>query len=140
MKQTVHIRTEQEKYDFIQKLAKWNPVHHPYTITFSEYKDSRTLEQNKKMWAMLTDISEQVMWCGKHHSKEDWKDLMTAALKMTQREELQAVPGIGGNYVVVLGLHTSSMTLKAMSDLIEYMYSWGSELEPPVEWSEDNVE
>ena len=133
MKQTKHIRTNEERDSFTQNLSRFDFVKRPMSFTYTDYKDSRTLEQNNKMWAMLTDIARCVKWAGKLRTPEDWKDIMTAGLKMAQNESLEAVPGAEGG-VVILGLHTSKMTLKDMSELIEYAYAFGANHN--VEWTE----
>ena len=46
-------------------------------VTVEEAKPTRTLEQNSRLWALLTDVSRQVQWPvdGKLQrlSPEDWK-------------------------------------------------------------------
>src|SRR5262245_34075243 len=56
----------------------------------------RTLDQNAKLWPMLGDIAEQVMWHGQYLKDFDWKDVFTAALK-----RYRAVPGIDGGIVLL---------------------------------------
>ena len=85
---------------------------------------ARTLDQNNKLWAMLTDLEEQAQWHGKPRSTGDWKDLMTAAVKVA--EGLEAVPGLEGG-LMILGLHTSDMDVAEMADVITYMLKWGDE-------------
>lgn len=85
---------------------------------------ARTLDQNSKLWAMLTDLSEQAEWAGKPRSTHDWKDLMTAAVKVAAG--LEAVPGLEGG-LMILGLHTSDMDVEEMADVITYMLKWGDE-------------
>ena len=82
---------------------------------------NRTLEQNRKCWAMLNDIAKQVKWHGIKLSSEDWKHIFSASIK-GQR----IVPGINGE-LVVLGASTSTETVKFMSEMIEQMYAFGSE-------------
>lgn len=84
-------------------------------------KEKRTGEQNKKMWAALTDISKQVQWYGEWLTPEDWKTMLTASLR-----KQKAVPGIDGGFVV-LGLSTSKMTKEEMSELLELAIAFGSE-------------
>lgn len=95
-------------------------------------RERRTLDQNAKLWPMLTDISRQKRWVKDgqpcHLSPHEWKDLFTAALR-----KQSMAPGIEGG-MVVLGLHTSRMTKRAFSDLIEFMYAQGSEWD--IAWSE----
>lgn len=84
-------------------------------------KETRTLEQNARLWAMLTDVSEQVEWYGRKLSTEEWKHVFTAAIK---RQE--TVPGIDGGFVV-LGQSTSKMTRAEMSELQELIEAFGAE-------------
>ena len=80
---------------------------------------TRSLEQNARMWAMLTDISEQVDWYGRKLSSEEWKHVFSASLK-----KQDVVPGLDGGFVV-LGMSTSKMTKGEMSDLQTLMEAFG---------------
>ena len=82
---------------------------------------TRSLEQNSLLWPLLTELSNQVEWYGQKLSPDEWKDVMTAALK---REKV--VPGINGGFVV-LGQRTSQMDKKTFSDLLEVVYAFGAE-------------
>ena len=82
---------------------------------------TRSLEQNAKMWAVLTDISEQVNWYGHKLSPDDWKHVLSATLR-----KQKAVPGIDGGFVVV-GLSTSQMTIAEMSEMIELAHAFGAD-------------
>lgn len=83
---------------------------------------TRSLEQNDRLWAMLTDVSDQVEWYGRKLKPEQWKHIFTAALK-----QQDVVPNLDGTGFVVLGQSTSRMTVKEMSDLQELIASFGSE-------------
>lgn len=91
-------------------------------------REKRSLDQNAKLWPMLTDVSEQVEWYGQFLSKEDWKDILSAAWK-----KQKAVPGIEGGFVV-LGIRTREMSKEEFSELIELIYAFGAEHK--VVWSE----
>lgn len=80
---------------------------------------NRTLEQNARMWAMLTELSRQVVWHGQQLTAENWKDVLTAALKRQQ-----VVPGVDGGFVV-LGTSTRRMTKGEMAELIELITAFG---------------
>lgn len=84
----------------------------------------RTLPQSAKMWAMLTEVSEQTEWSGKARTPTEWKDLFTGAVKIASG--LEAVPGLEGG-LMILGLHTSDMSVAEMADLITYMEAWGAQ-------------
>lgn len=85
------------------------------------HEPTRSLQQNAAMWAALADISRQVEWHGKKLSKEDWKHVFSSSLKRQN-----VVPGLDGGFVV-LGISTSKMTIKEMSDLLELAHAFGAE-------------
>ena len=83
--------------------------------------EKRSDAQNRRLWAMLRDISEQVDWYGQKLTDEEWKHVFTASLKRQK-----AVPGLDGGFVV-LGQSTSKMTKAEMCELQELMEAFGAE-------------
>jgi len=81
----------------------------------------RSLNQNRMMWANLEDIAQQVVWYGVKLTKEEWKDVLTAALK-----KQKVVPGIEGGFVII-GARTSKMTIPEMTELIELSTAFGTQ-------------
>ena len=107
-----------------EKAKRWIDKAPTYTrVLFKETK--RTLPQNDKLWAMLTDIAGQAEWHGKKRSTKVWKDLFTAAA-LAASGELEVVPGLEGG-IMLVGLRTSEMTVQEMADLITYMQAWGAQ-------------
>lgn len=90
---------------------------------------TRTLEQNARLWAMLADISRQVVWHGRKLDSEAWKCIFTAALK-----KQDVVPNIDSTGFVVLGQSTSKMGKREMSELQELIAAFGAQRD--VLWSE----
>lgn len=82
---------------------------------------TRSLEANARLWACLTAIAEQVEWHGQKLSQDDWKHIFSAALK-----QQRVVPGLDGGFVV-LGQHTSRMTKREFSDLLEIINAFAAE-------------
>lgn len=82
---------------------------------------TRSVEQNARMWAMLTDVSRQVEWYGKKLTPEEWKDVFSAAHK-----KHKVVPGIDGGFVVV-GASTSKMSIREMGELMELIEAFGAQ-------------
>jgi hypothetical protein len=82
----------------------------------------RTLPQNDKLWAMLTDISRQVVWYGQKLTPDDWKDIFTASLRRAR-----VVPGLDAGSFVPLGMRTSDMGKQEFSDLLELMHAFAAE-------------
>ena len=100
-----------------------------HRLSLSVKKQTRSLEQNARMWAMLTDISQQVEWYGKRLTTEDWKHVFTSSLR-----KLDVVPNLDGTGFVALGMSTSAMTVREMTDLIELMFAFGAD--KGVRWSD----
>lgn len=89
------------------------------TVTFKQNK--RSVPQNARMWAMLTDVSRQVSWHGIWLSPDDWKIVFLDALK----RELRMVPNIDGNGFVQLGRSSSDLTKEEMSGMLELITEFG---------------
>ena len=93
----------------------------------------RSVDANAKMWVLLDDIARQVQWPVNgtlgYLEPEAWKDIFSAELKHDQR----IAQGLSGGFVL-LGLRTSRLKVREMSDLIELIYAFGAEHN--VIWSE----
>lgn len=81
---------------------------------------TRTLEQNHRLWALLTEVSQQVKWHGETLTPEEWKHVFSASLK-----KQKLVQGLDGG-LVVLGLSTSKMTVSEMGDLMTIIEMFGA--------------
>ena len=90
-------------------------------LTLEIRPEKRSDAQNKRLWAMLADISAQVDWYGQKLTSEEWKDVFSASLKRTK-----VVPGLDGGFVVC-GQSTSKMTKAEMCELQELMEAFGAE-------------
>ena len=97
-----------------------------YVVSVRE--PTRSLDQNAKMWPMLADISraEPKGW---KLTDNDWKAILMHACGW----EVQFLPGLDGR-PFPHGFKSSNLTVRQMSDLIEFIYAFGSE--HGVEWSE----
>jgi hypothetical protein len=107
--------------DFQRQRAKQAIDEAPTGYAVEIKPATRSLDQNAKLWPMLQDISNQVDWYGQKLTKDEWKDVFSAALK-----KQKAVPGIDGGFVVC-GQRTSTMTKSDFSDLIEVIYAFGAD-------------
>lgn len=83
----------------------------------------RSTPQNDRMWAFLTEISQQVKWHGVSLKADDWKQLFLHALK----RELRVLPNLAGDGLVALGRSSSDLSKDEMSDLLELITAWGVE-------------
>lgn len=102
------------------KALRWiNGVPPGTRVEFKAPK--RTLPQNDKMWAMLTEISEQIVYHGLKLAPDDWKLLFLDALK----REVRTVPNLDGNGIVSLGRSSSDLSREEFAGLIEIITEWG---------------
>lgn len=107
----------------------------------------RTLPQNSAMWPALHDLAAQVgyrpaRWRGdrclqeggyapigpgvRPLSPDDWKDVMTALWKTTNGVRIRYTPHPEGQGMIALGLRTSKLSKRDMSDLLECIYAFGA--------------
>lgn len=114
---TVILNTLQDR----AKASIWIAKAPPGTrVEFKRAK--RTTDQNAKMWAMLTEVAEQVLWHGLRLHTDDWKLIFLDAMK----REVRMVPNIDGNGFVSLGRSSSDLSKDEMGDLIEIIYAFGA--------------
>ena len=105
-----------------ERAARWASKAYDGTrISFMASK--RTLPQNDRMWAMLTDIAKQKRHCGQYYPTETWKALFMHALG----QEMRFLPALDGQGVVPIGYRSSRLTKQEMSELIELIRAWGAQ-------------
>jgi len=90
----------------------------------------RSDPQNKLMWSCMTDLSNQVEWCGKKLSPEGWKLFISAHLN-----GVELIPNWNQDGFITLtkGKSTSEMTVKEMTAVIELAHAFGAD--QGVRWS-----
>lgn len=123
MRQTLHIRDPQTGHTTLMMLAsRLKPflmAGHAFEVTVKPAK--RTTEQNARMWAMLGDVSRQVVWHGQKLAPDEWKHVLSSSLK-----KQKVVPGIDGGFVV-MGLSTSQMSKAEMGELMDLIEAFGAQ-------------
>jgi hypothetical protein len=88
----------------------------------------RTLDQNSRLWAMLTDVSLSKP-LGRRHSPEEWKCIFMAACGW----EVLFLEGLDGR-PFPQGFRSSQLTKSQMTTLQDFIQAWGDE--NGVRWSE----
>jgi hypothetical protein len=84
-------------------------------------KEVRTVPQNEKMWSMLTDLA-MAKPEGRSWTPETWKCAFMHALG----HQILFCEGLDDSGPFPLGFRSSKMTKAQMSDMIEYMYEYGT--------------
>lgn len=111
------------------KACSWvrNAPEHT-VVTFK--KPGRTLPQNDRMWAMLTDIARQVQHNGARYTPDQWKQLAMHACN----HEVHFMAGLNGEPFPA-GFRSSKLSAEQMSELIEFLFAFGAEKK--VVWSNE---
>lgn len=104
----------------------------PLGFVMRLFERKRTTEQNDKMWAMLTDISHAKPM-GIRETPDGWKALIMHACG----HEVQFMQGLDGRPFPV-GFRSSKLTIRQMSEMIEWMLAFGAE--HGVTWSDETKE
>ena len=94
----------------------------PWGVRIEFKQNRRSIDQNSRMWAMLTDVATQVTWHGQKLRPDDFKLVFLDALK----RELRVVPNIDGTGFVNLGRSSSDLTKDEMSQLFSVIESFGA--------------
>jgi hypothetical protein len=89
----------------------------------------RTLEQNDKLWAMLSDVS-RAMPGGRRLTADVWKAVFMNACG----HAVQFETGLSGEPFPI-GFRSSRLSKSQMSELIEFILAWGTE--NGVQWSNE---
>lgn len=114
----VTIRSEEDRLR-ISKYAKAAPF--GTRVEFKAVK--RSLPQNDRMWAMLTDVAEQKAHNGRKYTPNQWKVLFMHACG----REVQFIPALDGAGFIPWGQSSSDLSKQEMTDLIEFIFAWGAE-------------
>jgi hypothetical protein len=95
----------------------------PVGAHFELIDDPRTIAQNKLLWALLTDISDQVTHCGDKYEPEAWK----ACFMKANGAKLTFMPSLDGQGVVAVGYRSSRLDKEKFSELIESIFAYGAQ-------------
>lgn len=87
---------------------------------------TRSLDQNALLWDLLGELAKSLRWPINGQlewlTPEDWKNILSSSL----HQEGRIAQGARGGFVM-LGRSTSKMTVKQMTDLIEFIYAFAAE-------------
>ena len=100
-----------------------------YVASVEEPK--RTLDQNSRLWAMLSDVAMSKPM-DRRHTPEEWKCIFMAACGW----EVAFLPGLDGRFLPY-GYRSSKLSKKQMTDLQDFIQAWGDE--NGVRWSQQEA-
>jgi len=90
-------------------------------IEFKETK--RTVPQNDLMWALLTDVSQQLVHGGRKYKPEQWKSIFLHGFG----REIEFLPSLDLKSFLPIELSSSDLGKDEMTDFIEYILKEGTE-------------
>lgn len=126
MSQTIVLREPRHRALAMQLINKA-----PDNACVTIKPEKRSDDQNRLMWSLLSDVSRAKPG-GRSHTPEVWKELFCHACGHAVQFEM----GLNGQPFPV-GFRTSRMTKAQMTDLIEFIFSWGAE--NGVSWSDQQL-
>lgn len=115
MTQTVILRSPAQK-----ALAKQMIDRAPVDAVVRISEATRNLDQNARMWAMLSDVSRAKPE-GRHWTPEAWK----CAFMHSLGHQVKFCEGLDGSGPFPLGFHSSRLTVRQMADLITVIQEYG---------------
>lgn len=92
-------------------------------------KPRRTVEQNARMHAMLTDLANQLPWpknTGELHDAEWWKRRCTLGWLKESKQEVEVIVDLDGESFGLLLPHTSDLDVTDCAALILWIEMLGS--------------
>jgi hypothetical protein len=89
-----------------------------------EFKASkRTLPQNDMMWALLTEVAQQIEHGGKKYDPEQWKAIFLHAFG----REISFLPSLDLKTFLPIELSSADLSKDEMTDFIEFIMKEGSD-------------
>lgn len=112
------LNTERDR----QRAAQWC-INSPPGTRVEWKRSKRSIPQNSRMWAMLSDVAKQATHMGRRYTPDEWKVLFLHALG----REMAFLPALDGTTFVPYGQHSSDLSKSEMTALIELIFAWGAE-------------
>lgn len=98
------------------------------TGTRVEYKGpARNLDQNAKFWALLSDVARQHRIGDRRYTADAFKVMFLTAYAEETGREIKYLPAIHRAGMIPAGRSSSDLSVKEMSEVIEWILAWGAE-------------
>jgi hypothetical protein len=88
---------------------------------------ARSLDQNSRFWAMLTDCAVQGRINDRRFNTEQWKLMFMHAYAEERGIEIKYLPALNRAGMVSCGRSSSDLSVQEMSELMDYIAAWGAE-------------
>ncbi|PDT71702.1 NinB family protein [Bradyrhizobium ottawaense] len=109
----------EQAIDWIRRAATGSRV---------EFKGpARSLDQNSRFWAMLTDCAVQGRIDGRRYNTEAWKTMFMHAYAEERGVEIKYLPALNRAGMVPCGRSSSDLSVQEMTELMDWIEAWGAE-------------
>lgn len=115
--------------DHVRSNAIAAVINAPAGSVISIGPEKRSLNQNARLWAMLSDIARAKPE-GRQWAPETWK----AAFMHFLGHQVMFCEGLDGTGPFPIGFRSSKLSVRQMSDLIECIFEYGAR--HGVEWTD----
>ena len=88
---------------------------------------ARSLDQNSRFWAMLTDVAIQGRIEGRRYNTEQWKLMFLHAYAEERGIEIKYLPALNRAGMVPCGRSSSDLSAVEMSEVMDFIAAWGAE-------------
>lgn len=88
---------------------------------------ARSLDQNSRFWAMLTDCAVQGRIEGRRFNTEQWKTIFLHAYAEERGIEIKYLPALNRAGMVPCGRSSSDLSVTEMSEVMEFIAAWCAE-------------
>lgn len=127
------LRTQSDRLRLLGAITGLD-LEKPKKVSITE--QDRSIEQNARLHAMLSDIAHQVEWHGQKFNITVWKRLCTAAWLREEGEQPLLVPALDGQGFDLIFERTSKLSVKKCAALITWIEAFGTEHQ--VRWTQSD--
>jgi hypothetical protein len=116
------LRSKSEREQAIQWVQK------APTGSRVEFKGpARSVDQNSRFWAMLTDCAVQGRINDRRFNTDQWKTMFMTAFAEERGIEIKHLPALNRAGMIPCGRSSSDLSVGEMSELMEWIAAWGAE-------------
>lgn len=121
-KLTFEIRTPTTQQNAIQAVQQILPsFDKPLIVTIHER--SRSLQQNARLHAMLSEISKKTTYHGKVRGVEFWKGLFVSGWQIATNQHPEIAPGLEGEFINIRE-STTRLSVKKLTEVMDYIEAY----------------
>ncbi|HAC6540088.1 TPA_asm: NinB protein [Salmonella enterica subsp. salamae serovar 48:d:z6] len=121
-KLTFELRSHIHQQNAIQAIQQILPdPTKPIVVTIQER--NRSLQQNARLHAMLSEISKKTTYHGKVRGIDFWKGLFVSGWQIATNQHPEIVPGLEGEFINIRE-STAKLSVKKLTEVMDYIEAY----------------